>query len=56
MNKENGPKQLSVAEILAYHLLPGIPILLVAILLANPVWGFGLPIFLSLKVYAVSLW
>lgn len=45
--KNNEIKQLSIGAILAYHLLPGIPILLLVILFANPVWGFGLPIFLA---------
>lgn len=43
-------KQLGIGAILAYHLLPGIPILLLTILFANPVWGFGLPIFLALML------
>ncbi len=49
-------KQLSVASILAYHLLPGVPILLCIIVLANPVWGFGLPSYLAmLLAIAVGL-
>lgn len=50
MNKVNGIQQLGITSILAYHLLPGIPILLIALLFANPVWGFGLPIFLALML------
>lgn len=50
MKKNNEIKQLGTASILAYHLLPGIPILLFAILFAHPVWGFGLPIFLALML------
>lgn len=45
--KNNEIKQLSIGAILVYHLLPGIPILLLIILFANPAWGFGLPIFLA---------
>jgi membrane protease YdiL (CAAX protease family) len=37
-------------QIILYHLLPGIPILLTAIVCANPEYGFGLPIFLSLMI------
>lgn len=41
-------EQFSIGKIIAYHLLPGIPILLFAVVFSNPTWGFGLPIFLSL--------
>ena len=55
IQNNNEIKQLGISSILAYHLLPGIPIFLLAILFANPVWRFGLPIFLSLmKVKAVK--
>lgn len=47
-------KQFDVLETILYHLLPGLPILFVAIICANPVWGLGLPIFLSLMV-AIAL-
>ena len=50
MENNNEIKQLGVGAILAYHLLPGVPILLLTILFANPVWGFGLPIFLALML------
>lgn len=50
MKTGNGIKQLGLASILAYHLLPGIPILLIGILFAHPGWGFGLPIFLALML------
>ena len=46
----NEVKQLGIGTIVAYHLLPGVPILLLTILFANPTWGFGLPIFLSLML------
>ena len=41
-------KQFNIAQIILYHLLPGIPILCLAIVLSNPFWGFGLPILLAL--------
>lgn len=43
-------KQLGVGAIVAYHLLPGIPIVLFTLWFANPAWGLGLPIFLSLML------
>lgn len=43
-------KQFNLIQILLYHLLPGIPILLIAIVCANPVWGMGLPIYLSVML------
>lgn len=43
-------KQLSICSLLALHLLPGGIILLLATIFANPVWGLGLPIFLSLMM------
>lgn len=50
IRNNNEIKQLSIGAIVAYHLLPGVPILLLTILFANPTWGFGLPIFLSLML------
>lgn len=50
IRNNNEIKQLGISAILAYHLLPGIPILLLAILFANPIWGFGLSIFLSMML------
>jgi hypothetical protein len=49
----NKAKQFNLLQIILYHLLPGIPILLVAIVCANPNYGFGLPIFLSLMIALV---
>jgi membrane protease YdiL (CAAX protease family) len=46
----NEPKQFNMLQIILYHLLPGIPILLVVIVCTNPEYGFGLPIFLSLMI------
>ena len=43
-------RQLGIGAIVAYHLLPGVPILLLAILFANPIWGCGLPIFLAVML------
>ena len=43
-------KQFNVLQIILYHLLPGVPVLLAAVVFTNPVWGFGLPIFLSLMI------
>jgi len=49
-------KQLNNKQIILYHLLPGVPTLLIAIICASPIWGFGLPIFLSLLIsFAISL-
>ena len=50
IRNSNEINQLGIGAIVAYHLLPGIPILLLTILFANPVWGCGLPIFLSLML------
>ena len=41
-------KQMSVPRIILYHLLPGVSILLLGILFANPDWGFGLPSYLAI--------
>lgn len=50
MRNNNEIKQLGIGAILAYHLLPGVPILLLTILFANPTWGCGLPIFLAVML------
>lgn len=47
-------KQFNIPEMIIYHLLPGLSILFVAIICANPAWGLGLPIFLSLMI-AIAL-
>ena len=52
MNRNTEARPFSIQQILLYHLLPGIPMLLIAILLSNPTWGFGLSIFLSLMLAA----
>jgi hypothetical protein len=46
----NELKKFNLLQIVLYHLLPNIPILLVVIVCANPDYGFGLPIFLSLMI------
>ena len=50
MDRIREVKQFNIIQIVLYHLLPGVPILLIAIVCANPVWGLGLPIFLSLML------
>jgi membrane protease YdiL (CAAX protease family) len=50
-NNEN-IKQMNLIQIILYHLVPGILILLLAILFSNPDWGFGLPILLAIIVAA----
>ncbi|MDR3091544.1 MAG: CPBP family intramembrane metalloprotease [Clostridiales bacterium] len=47
MNNSLNVKQMGIGEILCFHLLPGIPILVIVILLSNPACGAGLPILLS---------
>lgn len=47
-NQNKTTEQLSIPSILFLHLFPGLVILLLSILFANPHWGFGLPVFLSL--------
>ena len=42
MGNKNEIKQFNVSQIILYHLLPGVPILLIAMLCASPTWGFGL--------------
>ena len=43
-------KQMRVHEILFYHILPGVPVLFLAVVLSNPSLGFGFPIFFSLLI------
>ena len=50
MNNSHEIKQLSISQIILYHMLPGVPVLIIAILFANPFWGLGLPAFLSLMI------
>lgn len=50
MNSKNEIRQFNLLQIILYHLLPGIPILFIAVICANPTWGFGLSIFLSLMI------
>ena len=52
MNNNENIKQMSIPQIILYHLLPGVPILLLAIVFANPDWGFGLPALLSVLLGA----
>ncbi|MCL2719461.1 MAG: CPBP family intramembrane metalloprotease [Lachnospiraceae bacterium] len=48
MNHPHELKPFNHTQIILYHLLPGVPILLIAIVCANPTWGFGLPILLAI--------
>lgn len=41
-------EQFNITQIILYHFLPGIPILLISIILSNPSWGIGLPYVLSI--------
>ena len=50
MNSENEIKQFNILQIIFYHLLPGIPVLLIAMLCASPTWGGGLPMGLALMI------
>lgn len=50
MSSQEKIKQMSMLQILLYHLLPGIPILLLTILFSNPDLGFGLPVVLALML------
>jgi len=52
MKNNESIKQMNLLQIILYHLLPGVPILLLAILFANPNWGFGLPALLSVLLGA----
>lgn len=50
MNEKNEIKQFNMLQIILYHLLPGIPILLIAWLLSNPSCGIELPFLLSINL------
>ena len=50
----NEIKQMNLLQIILYHLLPGLPILLLAIVFSNPAWGFGLNILLAI-MFAVII-
>lgn len=50
MNNNQEIKQFSFIEMVLYHLLPGLPILFFTLLFANPTWGMGLSIYLSLML------
>ena len=50
IRNNNDIKQFGIGAIVAYHLLPGVPILLLTILFANPVCGFRLSIFLAVML------
>lgn len=50
MKKQTNVKQLGALEIILYHLLPGIPILILSIFFSNPYFGIGLSIFSSLML------
>jgi len=52
MKNDERIKQMNLLQIILYHLLPGVPILLLAILFANPNWGFGFPALLSVLLGA----
>ena len=53
MIKSNEVKQLGGMQIILYHLLPGIPIFLLAIFFANPEYGLGMSIMLALMLAAL---
>lgn len=44
----NNVKSLNMLQLIILHLVPGIPISLVAFVLSNPYWGIGLPFMLSI--------
>ena len=48
MNNQHDVKQMNLVQVILYHLLPGVPMLLIALVFASPTWGLGLPITLSL--------
>lgn len=50
MNNQNQTKQLNFLEMILLHLVPGIIILLEAIFFANPHFGLGLSIYLSVML------
>ena len=52
MNNQNELKQFNLLQIILYHLLPGLPMLLLIIVFANPTWGLGWPVLISLLLAA----
>jgi len=50
MENSQEVKQFDIWQIILYHLLPGVPVLIIAIVCANTSWGLGLPVFLSLMI------
>jgi len=54
MKNNDYQKQMNVCEIILYHLLPGVPILLLAIFFANPTWGLDMPIVLAI-MFAIMI-
>ena len=52
MKNNDNIKQMNLVQITVYHLLPGVLILLLAILFAAPGLGFGLPILLAIIIAA----
>lgn len=50
MKQQMNVRQLTNLEIILYHLLPGIPILIFTLLFAAPYFGMGLSIFSSLML------
>jgi len=41
-------KQMTISQTILFHLLPGIPVIILAVILTNPYLGIGLPMFFSL--------
>ena len=50
MDSETNFVQFNYLQILLYHLLPGLPILIISVIFSSPKWGFGLPIDISLML------
>ncbi|HOJ78175.1 MAG TPA: CPBP family intramembrane metalloprotease [Bacillota bacterium] len=46
----NDIKQPNMLQLVLMHLFPGLPILLVALVLSNPYWGPGLPFMVSIHL------
>lgn len=55
MKKIQEGRQLTILQIILYHVLPGVPVIIFAIILASPTFGFGQPIFFSLLI-VFALW
>jgi membrane protease YdiL (CAAX protease family) len=48
--------ELSLFKVIIFHLIPGIPVLLLTVVLTNPIFGIKLPIFPSLMIaFAICL-